>query len=119
VTDRSDPLSTALACVRRLSDEGLRDLARAVHDEESARYHALRAEARWYTAGAGINGYRRHALGTLATDHVRRQIIARERLGPFSALCGQRCTSAEPEGEVDCPNCLAIQKRRAARRPKA
>jgi hypothetical protein len=37
MTDRSDPLSTALACVRRLSDEGLDHLERSMAEERSRR----------------------------------------------------------------------------------
>lgn len=37
---RTDPLSLALSCVRRLSDEGLTGLRRAVDDERSVRARA-------------------------------------------------------------------------------
>ncbi len=110
---RSDPLSLALSCVRRLSDEGLKTLRDAVgaerRDRDEADEAGAFARARWFTATRGRNGYREHIIVTGYYGALR---TAREASpGVFGVvsrtLCGLDVRGGAPDRDPDCPRCLS------------
>jgi len=110
VTERFDPLSRALECVRRLSDEGLLVLADALTNEHTARYDDARMKARWYTfilrGGASyhlavLTGVQAAAAkaGEFPPAHERRVVAACDSRRTLSFF------SLRPEGGVTCRRC--------------
>lgn len=105
--DRSDPLSTALACVRRLSDEGLESLWEAINEEQEARERRDSLAARWYTGRAGHGGHLTHVVSE-SSEARHREDLAGGGLAPWGlkSRCGVFLGRAKIEGEPDCKRCL-------------
>lgn len=117
LAEHSDHLSTALACVRRLSREGLHALAAEIEREQERRFVGSMREAfnasRLLVWMRGRGKHKRHiadvkdrveglaALGGLGTaTHV-------------TTLCGRgfwwgsACVAPEGSFEADCATCLS------------
>ena len=105
MSDRSDPLSTAMACVRRLSDYGLDAVARLIAEERDGRHRERLARARW-------KGTR---LFTRRPGRLRAQVclvVGTQAplglTGYYPTACGEQGYGVHPEPEaITCKACLA------------
>jgi len=101
--ERSDPLSTALACVRRLSDEGMDAVVRLIGDEREARQRDRLAQARWKGTRMFSRPGRLRAQVCLVVGSYGSLGLT----GYFSTACGGHGYGVHPEpAEITCRACL-------------
>jgi hypothetical protein len=94
-----DPLSAALSCVRRLSDEGLVQLEAEIANERERRHEEAIVRAAWLVVGS-------HLVCDHDRDLLRREPKARQFR--MTTACGRVTVRAEritPEGGVACVDC--------------
>lgn len=106
MSNRTDPLSAALAAVRRLSDLGLEQLAHEVSEERGRRYKHRLDTARW----RGTRLFSRP--GRLKRETCLVWPLEGGSLSGFSGYyptrCGQNGYGVHPEpAKITCKACLA------------
>jgi hypothetical protein len=105
VTDRSDPLSTALSCVRKLSDEGLDQLGRLMAEERERRHKHRLDTARW-RGSRTFDGRGRLRNKTCLVLPGSRSPAG--FTGYYLTWCGEHGYGVHPEPEaITCKACLA------------
>jgi hypothetical protein len=113
VSDRTDPLSAALSCVRRLSDEGLDQLAHAIAEERERRHKDRMERARWRGTRLFVGTGRLRAKTCLVDPPAGGPLSGFS--GYYPTRCGKNGYGVSAEPAVTCPECIAAGAEEAIR----
>jgi hypothetical protein len=107
VSDRTtDPLSLAMACVRRLSDDGLDHLARHIAEEREGRYKHRLETARW--RGTRLFSRSGKLTGAICLVWPPNGGSLSGFSGYWPTRCGGNGYGVHPEpSKITCKACLA------------